>query len=150
MEMLPKGMVTNPEQSVLQYQLSQESTILKQAEERQARILDADYSKVEIDTYVDSLDHLDSVQKKDLLATLQQFPTLFGGGLGKLHIEPIQLELKPDAKPYHSKPFGVPRAYLETTKKEIERFEKLGIWEQVNNSSWSAPTFIQPKNTPKN
>ena len=44
MEMLPKGMVTTRYHSDLLYQLSQESSILKQAEERQARILDADYS----------------------------------------------------------------------------------------------------------
>jgi Reverse transcriptase (RNA-dependent DNA polymerase) len=57
------------------------------------------------------------------------------------------LELKKDAKPYHAKPFVVPHAYLPTTRKEIERFEKLGIWERVNDSPWTAATFIQPKKT---
>ena len=80
MEMLPKGMVTDRQQSDLLYQLSQESPILKQAEEWQARILDTDYSKVEMESYVDSLIHLDSSEKRELLATLNQFPTLFGGG----------------------------------------------------------------------
>jgi len=32
-------------------------------------------------------------------------------------------------------------------EKEIERFEKLGIWKRVGNSQWSAGTFIQPKKT---
>ena len=67
--------------------------------------------------------------------------------MGRLHIEPIRLELKHDAKPYHAKPFPVPKAYLETTKKEIERFVELGIWERASDSSWTAPTFIQPKKT---
>ena len=77
-------------------------------------------------TYVDSLDHLELTQKKELLATLKQFPTLFGGGLGELNIDPIRLELKPDAKPYHAKPFGVPKAYLETTKKRDRTIRQIG------------------------
>ena len=32
-------------------------------------------------------------------------------------------------------------------EKEIERFEKLGIWKRVGHSQWSAGTFIQPKKT---
>jgi hypothetical protein len=121
--------------------------VLQKAEERQSRILDADYSKVEMEEYVSSLDHLDSNEQIELLATLEKFPSLFGGGLGSLNIEPIRLELKDGAKPYHAKPFGIPQAYLSTTKKEIERFEQLGIWKRVNDSAWSAPTFIQPKKT---
>ena len=79
-----------------------------------------DYSKVEMNLYIDSLDHLDSNEKMELLNNLNQFPTLFGGGLGKLLIEPIRLEPKPDAKPYHAKPFAIPKAYLETKQKEVE------------------------------
>jgi transposase InsO family protein len=147
MEMLPQGTVTNYKKFNWQYQLSQESTVLQRAEERQSRILDANYSKVEMTEYVNSLDHLDPSEKNELLNTLNQYPTLFGGGLGALQIEPIHLELKGDARPYHAKPFAVPHAYLETTKKEIERFVRLGIWERVSDSAWTAPTFIQPKKT---
>jgi len=42
--MRPKGIVTDEEALELIYQMTQEPTIIKQAEERQARILDADYS----------------------------------------------------------------------------------------------------------
>ena len=128
-------------------ELTFNSQLLQDAEDRQSKILDADYSKVDLDDYIGSLKHLKSIEQQGLLKTLEQFPTLFGGGLGKLNIEPIRLELKPGAKPYHGKPFAVPQAYLATTKKEIERFEKLGIWKRVNNSAWTAPTFIQPKKT---
>jgi hypothetical protein len=127
--------------------MTQEPTVLKQAEERQARILDADYSKVELTDFVDSLGHLNPEEKRKLVTTLDQFPTLFGGGLGALDIEPIHLELKDGAKPYHAKPFTIPQAFMNTTKKEIERFEKLGIWKRVHDSPWTAGTFIQPKKT---
>ena len=66
----------------LLYIMSQEPGMLQKAEERQARILDADYSKIEMDEYIQTLDHLDSSQKELLLSTLKQFSQLFGGGLG--------------------------------------------------------------------
>ena len=120
MEMAPHGQVMSQESLQLIYNMSQESTILKRAEERQSRILDADYSKVEMEEYISSLDHLDSKEKQELLQTLNQYPTLFGGGLGSLQIEPIRLELKTGAQPSNSKPYPVPHAQLATTKKEIE------------------------------
>ena len=147
MEMTPHGLVTNEESFQHLYQLTQEPAIIQKAEERQAKILDADYSKIELEDYVQSLKHLSNNEQTSLLTTLRQFPTLFGGGLGKLNVDPIRLEIKHGAKPYHAKPFAVPHAYLNTTKKEIQRFEQLGIWKRVNDSPWTAGTFIQPKKT---
>jgi hypothetical protein len=146
-EMRPSGIITDEDSMDLIYQMTQEPSILQQAEERQARILDADYSKVEMTEHVNSLEHLNSDEKRELANTLNRFPTLFGGGLGALDIEPIHLELKEGAKPYHAKPFTIPQAFLTTTKKEIERFEQLGIWKRVQDSPWTAGTFIQPKKT---
>jgi hypothetical protein len=147
MPMTPHGLVTDKEAFQYLHQASLDSPVLQKAEERQAKILDADYSAVEMDDYVNSLNHLSLNDQQSLLATLRQFPTLFGGGLGKLNIDPIHLELKQGAQPYHAKPYAVPQAYAATTKTEIARFEKLGIWKRVNNSPWTAPTFIQPKKT---
>ena len=146
-EMKAHGIVTDKEALAIIYQMTQEPTVLKRAEERQAQILDADYSKVEMDDFVNSLDHLDAKEKHELVNMLKHFPTLFGGGLGALDIEPVRLELKEGAKPYHAKPFLIPQAFLATTKKEIERFEKLGIWKRVHDSPWTAGTFVQPKKT---
>jgi len=89
MEMLPQGTITNKQHLETIYQATQEPTVLQEAEERQSRILDADYSKVEMEEYVSSLDHLNSNEQIELLATLEKFPSLFGGGLGSLNIEPI-------------------------------------------------------------
>ena len=57
MEMLPFGTVTNKTKFEIQYQLSNEPTVLQKAEERQSRILDANYSKVDMEEYVQSLNH---------------------------------------------------------------------------------------------
>jgi hypothetical protein len=147
MEMKPRGSLDNKETLELLYSMTQEPTVLQKAEERQNRILDADYSKVELKDYTDSLDYMSKSEQEKLREVLSQFPTLFGGGLGRLKIDPIHLELKEGAKPYHAKPFGIPKAYESTTKKEIERFEKLGIWKRVRENAWTAGTFIQPKKT---
>jgi hypothetical protein len=78
---------------------------------------------------------------------LSKYDTLFGGGLGTLDVKPVHLELKDDAKPYHSRAFPVPQAYSKTTKKEINRFCDIGVMKKSHNSEWAAPTFIQPKKT---
>jgi hypothetical protein len=90
------------------YALSVAALVLKETEERQSRILNADYSKVDIKQYISELTHLTTEEKKALTETLRQFPVLFGGGLGTLKVRPIHLELRGDARPYHSRPFLVP------------------------------------------
>jgi hypothetical protein len=67
------------------YHLAKEPELLKEAEERQSRILDADYSNVDIDEYVDSITKLDDDQKSKLRLVLNSHPTLFGGGLRELN-----------------------------------------------------------------
>jgi hypothetical protein len=52
---------------------------------------------------------------------------LFGGGIGILKIRPILLELEPGAKPYHARPYPVPKAYECTTKREVQHFCDIGI-----------------------
>jgi Reverse transcriptase (RNA-dependent DNA polymerase) len=78
---------------------------------------------------------------------LHQFPVLFGGGLGTLKIRPIHLELRADAKPYHSRPFPVLQSLYSTTKTEIKRLIKIGVLKLDHESEWAAPTFVQPKKT---
>ena len=114
--------------------MSQEPSILQKAEERQARILDADYSKVEMNDYIDTLDHLDSTQKETLLSTLKQFTELFGGGLGRLNIDPIHLELKEGARPYHAKAFSIPKAYEATSSIRKSRYMEASAGVRVD--SW--------------
>jgi len=147
MEMKPRGSLNDKDTLELLYLMIHEPTVLQDAEDRQNKILDTDCSKVELKDYTDSLDYMSKSEREKLREILGQFPTLFGGGLGRLNIEPIRLELKEGAKPYHAKPFGIPKAYESTTKKEIERFEKLGIWKRVRENAWTAGTFIQPKKT---
>ena len=126
---------------------SQQPEVLKEAEQRQNKILDADYSKVDNAEYVKELDQLTDDEKVSLLRVLEAHPTLFGGGLGEIKCKPVHLEIKKDAKPYHSRAFPVPQAYERGTKKEIDRFCEIGVMERSHDSEWAAPTFIQKKKT---
>jgi hypothetical protein len=102
------------------YALSVAAPVLQEAEERQSRILDADYSKVNIKQYISELTHLKTEEKKALTEIVRQFPVLFGGRLGTVKVCPIHLELRDNARPYHSRPFPVPQSLYSTTKKEID------------------------------
>jgi len=129
------------------YHMSVEPPILQQAEERQNRILDANYSKVDINEYVDNLRHLNTQEKRLLKETLNSHKNLFQGGLGTLNIKPIHLELIDNAKPYHAKAFPIPQSLEKTTKVEMERLRGIGVFEKTYDSQWAAPTFVQPKKT---
>jgi hypothetical protein len=103
------------------YHAANEPDILQEAEKRQNRILDADYRKVEVDPFVEEMKHLIMDEKQIFGQTLKKFPTLFGGGLGRLNIKPVKLELIDGAKPYHGIPFPVPQSLEATTKTEMKR-----------------------------
>ena len=70
---------------------------------------------------------------------------MFDGTLGTWEGSDYNIELKPDAQPYHARAFPIPRVHLETLKMEIERLCELGVLKKVNRSEWAAPTFIIPK-----
>ena len=62
-----------------------------------------------------------------------------------MKIKPISLQVKEGTTPYHAKAYPVPKAFEETTKKEIERFCSIGVMERNHDSEWAAASFIQPK-----
>jgi hypothetical protein len=132
---------------MLYYNAANEPEILQEAEKRQTHILDADYCKVEVDHFVQELEHLTEDEKQTLGKTLKKFPTLFGGGLGMLNIKPVKLELIDGAKPYHARPFPVPQSLEATTKTEMKRLTDIDVFNRSSDSEWAAPTFIQAKKT---
>ena len=61
------------------------------------------------------------------------------------YVKPYDFKLKPDAEPYHGKPFPVPRIHELTFKQELDRLEYLKVIKKVNRSHGGAPTFLIPK-----
>jgi hypothetical protein len=65
------------------------------------KILDAKYSATDLEKVCSSQFHLKLEKQQKLLALLTKFQDLFDGMLGKWNEEPVKLELKEDATPYH-------------------------------------------------
>jgi hypothetical protein len=79
-----KNTITDRNTTQLVYHLAIEPPILQEAEERHDRILDADYSAVNVPEYANKLTHLNNDQKSLLLDVLNDHTSLFRGGLGTL------------------------------------------------------------------
>jgi hypothetical protein len=54
------------------------------------------------------------------------------GLLGKWNDKPYDIELKPDAKPYHSKPALVPKIHKAMLKVELECLSQAGVIKKIN------------------
>ena len=80
------------------YEAATEDPILQQVEDRHKNILGADDSKVDIDEMVEAL-KFSPITKKRLIRTLKKFSDLFGGGLGRVNVDPVNIGARKDAKP---------------------------------------------------
>ncbi len=70
---------------------------------------------------------------------------LFNGTLGDWDCNPVSLQLKEGAQPYHDRPFPIPKKHADNLKKEIQRLCILGLMKWQADSKWALPTFIIPK-----
>ena len=113
--------------------------------ERIKRILDAKYEQAKPTDIVEQCNHLTPDEKNKLLKLLEEFADLFDGSLGKWKGELYDIELKPDAKPYHARAFPIPKVHERTLRMEVDRLCEQGVLRQLNDSEWAAPTFIIPK-----
>jgi len=116
------------------------------ATKRAVKILDAKYEAADLPSIVkEQCNHLNKNEQYKLLELLEEFAELFDGTLGEFNTEPVSLELKEGAKPYHGKAFPVPYVHLETLRKEVQRLCDIGVLEQQPASEWGSPTFIIAK-----
>ena len=94
-----------------------DSPSLQTEEERQSKILEADYSKVDIEAMVKGLDIPNDLKEK-LKTVLLKHDTLFSGGLGEAKVEPVEIKLKPGFKPYqHKGYYSVPKMFEKPGKR---------------------------------
>ena len=97
---------------------------------------------------ISKCENLNSTQKEDLQALLLKHESLFDGTVGDWKTDPVSLEFKPGATPYHGKPYPVTVHSRDKFKKELKRLISLGILEKDSNSPWAAPSFAIPKKNP--
>ena len=122
-----------------------DSKLVQDELKRVVAIMDAKYEPADLDKLVAECLHLKSEEKKLLFNLLKKYESLFDGTLGKWKGPPHQIQLKEGAKPYHAKPYTIPKAFEKTLKYEIRRLIRLGVLRKVNHSQWAAPTFIISK-----
>ena len=93
----------------------------------------------------DNCDHRDSGQQEDSLPFLGKYHELFTGNLGDWKTEPVGLEIKEGANPFHGRPFPVPDIHGDTLEKEVNRLVELGVLKWQGASECASPTFVVPK-----
>ena len=108
-------------------------------------ILDAKYEKVQIDEVVKQLEHLNIQQKADIKQVLSEFTKIFDGTLGVYPHRKFHIDLEPNAKPKHARPYPVSVIHLEAFIKELAHLCKIGVLATHGASEWASPTFITPK-----
>ena len=113
--------------------------------ERIQQTLDAKYAPADLPAEVEKCKDLTKQEKRSLLSLLQKYESLFDGSLGTWNSKPIDIELKPDVKPYHAKPYPVPYSQEAKLKMECERLVEWNILKKINDSEWAAPMFTISK-----
>jgi hypothetical protein len=71
-------------------------------------ILDAKYEKTDVAEVLNELIHLNAHQKADLIQVLQENNKMFDGTLGVYPHKKVHIDIDPNAKPVHSRPYPVP------------------------------------------
>jgi hypothetical protein len=94
------------------HSLAMEPQSTQDATKRATRILDAKYSKADLQSVVrDNCKHLSANQQKQLLQLLKKYESLFNGTLGDWKTKLISFQLKAGASPYHGQAFPVPKIH---------------------------------------
>jgi hypothetical protein len=108
-------------------------------------ILDAKYEKTDVAEVVKGLTHLKAHQKTDLLQVLQENNKMFDGTLGVYPHKKVHIDIDPNAKLVHSRPYPVLRIHLKTFKTELDHLVRIGVLAAQQEREWVSPSFIIPK-----
>ena len=122
-----------------------EPTNCVQNSQQAERILDITSPAADVSTIVWKIHHLNQAQKRALHRLLKEHKELFDNNIGTWNTEPVHLELKPEATPYHGKPYQVTVKEKGKFRRKIEQLVNLGVLAKDSDSPWAAPSFFQPK-----
>ncbi len=107
---------------------AQEPESTHNATKRVVEILDAKYDKADLPSIVkNNCTHLSMPHQNLLLALHLKYKELFDGMLGDWKLPPVSIELKDGAKPYHGRPYPIPKIHNATLMKEIDHLIAIGV-----------------------
>jgi hypothetical protein len=69
---------------------------------------------------------------------------MFGGTLGVYPHKKVHIDIDPNAKPVHFRPYPVPQIHLKTFKAELDHFVRIGVLASQQESEWASSSFIIP------
>ncbi len=75
------------------------------------------------------LTHVNAHQKSDLLQVLQKNKKMFNQTLGIYPHKKVHIDIDPNAKPVHSRPYPVPQIHLKTFKMEFNHLVRIAVLE---------------------
>jgi hypothetical protein len=70
---------------------------------------------------------------------------MFNGTLGVYPHKKVHIDIDPNAKPVHFRPYPVPQIHLKTFKKELNHLVEIGVLAAQQESEWALPSFITLK-----
>jgi hypothetical protein len=79
------------------------------------------------------------------LGAPEHIEELFNGMLGDWRLPPVSFELKEGTKPYHGRPYPIPKIHKAALMKEIDHLILIGVLKWQPLSKWASPSFIIPK-----
>ena len=92
----------------------QEPDSIREATARLKDILDAEHETADLKSIADSASHLSEAERLQLYKLLTTYEDIFDGLLGKWNMGTYDIELQPDAKPYHARAYPIPKVHTET------------------------------------
>jgi Retroviral aspartyl protease len=101
--------------------LDSESKAVRDATNRVKHIIEAKYEKADLSQIVSSCSQLSTLEQHKLLKLLQLHEPLFDGTLGHWKGQPYDIKLRDGIKPYHARPYPIPKVYEATLKMEVDR-----------------------------
>ena len=108
--------------------------VTQEATDRMIKILDSNYQKANLKEIVRAAKHLNEMEKNLLYNLLIKFADIFDGTLGEWRKDPVDFELIDGAHPHSQRNYPIPHLYKEVFKKELDRLEKLGVLEKIQQS----------------
>jgi hypothetical protein len=57
----------------------------------------------------------------------------------------VHIDIDPNAKPVHSRPYPIPQIHLKTFKTELNHLVRSGVLASQQESEWESPSFMIPK-----
>jgi hypothetical protein len=76
---------------------------------------------------------------------LQENKKMFNGTLGFNPHKKVHIDIDPNAKPVHSRPYPVPWIHLKTFKTDLNQLVRIVVFAPQQESEWASPSFITPK-----